>query len=230
MVRERRRSAGFSMVSSSDRKRRVGLGVEAWNRRLHYFLGLYFLLFIWLFAFTGLLLNHPRWRLSRMPNDAQPAYEHTIQDPSGETALARAQDVIRQLGLRGEIDWPQASPQPDRMDFNVVHPRLAVQVRVDLRTARASVRQTERPWWSAFTISHTFSGWHYNVPTTRRDWLLTSVWTIAMDALAMGLLVMVFGSYYMWYRLKTKRTLGFIALGAGWFVCGLFVLGLAWGG
>lgn len=216
------------MALSSNRERRLGPRLEAWNRRVHYFLGLYFLLFIWLFSFTGLLLNHPRWRLSRIPNDAKPAYEQTIHVPSGETELVRAQDVIRQLGLRGEIDWPQASPQPDRLDFNVVYPRQASQVRVDLRTMRATVRQTDRSWWPALTISHTFSGSRYNAPTTRRDWLLTTVWTIAMDALAIGLLVMVVGSYYMWYRLKTKRTLGFIALGAGWFACGLFVLGLAW--
>ena len=218
------------MALSSSRARRVGRRLEAWNRRLHYFLGLYFVLFIWLFSVTGLLLNHPRWRLSRIPNDANPAYEQTIGIPSGDTELARATDVIRQLGLRGEIDWPQTSPQPGRLDFNVVYPRQATQVRVDLRTLRATVRQTDRPLWSALTISHTFSGWRYNAPTTRREWLLTSVWTIAMDALAIGLLVMVFGSYYLWYRLKTKRTLGFIALGIGWFACGLFVLGLGWRG
>ena len=30
-----------------------------WNRRVHFYLGLYLLFFTWLFAFTGLLLNHP---------------------------------------------------------------------------------------------------------------------------------------------------------------------------
>jgi hypothetical protein len=55
--------------------------------------------------------------------------------------------------------------------------------------------------------------------------LLTSLWVVAMDALAVGLLVMVFGSYYMWYRLKVKRTLGWIALAGGLLSCGLFVLG-----
>ena len=35
--------------------------LEAWNRRLHFYLGLYLLFFIWLFALTGLLLNHPKW-------------------------------------------------------------------------------------------------------------------------------------------------------------------------
>lgn len=217
------------MASSSDVTRRLGSGLEAWNRRVHYFLGLYFLLFIWLFSFTGLLLNHPRWRVSRIPNDANPVYEQAIQSPSGATELARAQDVIRQLGLRGEIDWP-ASRQPDRLDFDVVYPRQAAQVRVDLRTLRATVRKIDRPLWPALTISHTFSGSRYNAPATHRDWLLTSVWTFAMDALAIGLLIMVCGSYYMWYRLKPKRTLGAIALGAGCFTCGLFVFGLAWRG
>jgi hypothetical protein len=49
-----------------------------------------------------------------------------------------------------------------------------------------------------------------------------------MDALAIGLLVMVIGSYYMWYRLKSKRTRGWIALTAGFLSCGLFVFGFSW--
>jgi len=47
------------MSSLSDSRRPTGAVLEAWNRRLHYYLGLYFLLFLWLFSFTGLLLNHP---------------------------------------------------------------------------------------------------------------------------------------------------------------------------
>jgi hypothetical protein len=38
---------------------------------------------------------------------------------------------------------------------------------------------------------------------------------------------MVFGSYYMWYRLKPERSLGWMALVAGFVSCGLlFVFGL----
>ena len=74
---------------------------------------------------------------------------------------------------------------------------------------------------------HTFSGSRYNSLATSRDWMLTSAWVLAMDALAAGLLVMVFGSYYMWYRLKPKRTLGWIALSAGVVTCGFFVFGLS---
>jgi hypothetical protein len=214
------------MASSSNRGRRVGAVVETWNRRLHYYLGLYFLLLVWLFSFTGLLLNHPRWPLSRIPNEPTAPYERTIASPSGDTDLARAIDVVRQLGLRGEIDWPQASQAPGRLDFNVTYPKRATQVRADLARNRATVQQVDRSFWSAFRISHTFSGSRYNSPGTSRDWMLTSVWVFAMDALAAGLLVMVLGSYYMWFRLKPKRTLGWIVLTAGCLSCALLVFGL----
>jgi hypothetical protein len=203
---------------------------ESWNRRLHYYLGLYFLLFLWLFSFTGLLLNHPRWPLSRIPNDANPAYERTIDAPSGATDLARARDVVRQLGLAGDIDWPPAAQAPDRLDFNIAYPKQAAQVAVDLARKRATIRQVDRRFWSAFRIMHTFSGSRYNAPGTSRDWIVTTVWVAAMDALAAGLLLMVCGSYYMWYRIKPERTLGWMALLAGCLACGVFVFGFTWRG
>jgi hypothetical protein len=218
------------MRSPSSRSRRLGAAVEAWNRRIHYYLGLYFLLFLWLFSFTGLLLNHPRWALSRIPNESNPPYERTIEAPIGYTDLARAHDVMRQLDLVGEIDWPQGSQPQGRLDFNMAYPKQATQVRVDLINRRATVQQVDRSVWSALRISHTFSGSRYNNPTTSRDWMLTSLWVFAMDAFAAGLLIMVFGSYYMWYALEQKRTLGWLALGAGFVTCGLFVFALAWRG
>ena len=215
------------MASPSRSGRRLGAALEAWNRRLHYYLGLYFLLFLWLFSVTGLLLNHPRWRLSRIPNEPNPPYDRTIEQPSGETDLAKARDVMRQLGLRGEIDWPQTPQAPGRLDFNVAYPKQAAQVRVDLARRRATVQQIERSFWSALRISHTFSGSRYNNPAASRDWVLTSLWVFAMDAVAAGLILMVCGSYYMWYRLKARRTLGWVVLAAGCCSCAVFVFGLS---
>ena len=213
------------MPSPSERGPRIGVVLETWNRRLHYYLGLYFVLFLWLFSFTGLLLNHPRWALSRIPNEPTAAYERTVDLPGGDSETARAHDLMRQLGLKvGEIEWPPRTP--DRFDFNIAVPGRAVQVQVDLLTRRATVQQIDRSLWSAARISHTFSGWRYNNPANSRDWLPTSLWVFAMDALAVGLLVMVCGSYYMWYRIKSRRALGWIVLAAGFASCGLFVFGL----
>ena len=55
---------------------------------------------------------------------------------------------------------------------------------------------------------------------------MTSVWVLAMDALAAGLIVMVVGSYYMWWRLKKRRTLGVIVLAGGVLSCWVFVAGV----
>ena len=46
----------------------------------------------------------------------------------------------------------------------------------------------------------------------------------AMDALAAGLICMVLGSYYMWYRLKPRRALGVTVLVTGFLTCAALVI------
>lgn len=198
-----------------------------WNRRLHYYLGLYFLFFLLLFSITGLLLNHPRWAISGFSDRPTPRrVESPIAYPAGNTDLARARNVMRQLNLSGEIDWPTPVQSRGQLEFNVNRPKVATQVRADLAAGRAAVQSVERSFWEAFRISHTFSGSRYNTPRSDRDFYLTTLWVIAMDALAGGLLVMVFSSYYMWFQLKPDHRLGWIALGAGVLSCGWFIFGL----
>ena len=48
-------------TGKSPKAPRFRAGVERWNRKLHFYFGLFLLFFTWLFAFTGLLLNHPTW-------------------------------------------------------------------------------------------------------------------------------------------------------------------------
>lgn len=49
-----------------------------------------------------------------------------------------------------------------------------------------------------------------------------------MDAEAVGLILRVFSSFYMWYKLRQKRLLGAIVLWSGFLICGLFCTGLRW--
>jgi len=199
-------------------------GVESWNRKLHYYLGLYFLLFLWLFSLTGLMLNHQQW-FSDLYERRETTSDQLIEAPQGQTRPEQTRDLMRQLELRGEIDWPASQPV-GHIDFNVARPNGAVQVRVDLNAKRAYIKQFRNGGLHAFQIFHTFSGTRFNQPSSQRDWVVTSIWVLAMDALAAGLIVMVLGSYYMWWRLKKRKALGIAAFGAGLAACLLFVTGV----
>ena len=78
--------------SRDDYVRRVLDVFEVWNRRLHFYIGLYLLFFLWLFAFTGLILNHPGWTFAEFwPNRKQTAFEREIKPPPAGPDLAQAE-------------------------------------------------------------------------------------------------------------------------------------------
>jgi hypothetical protein len=197
--------------------------LEVWNRRLHYYLGLYCLFFLWLFSLTGLMLNHQQW-FTDLYERRQSSYDVPIETLVGDTQLELTRDAMRQLSLQGEIDWPAAQPV-GHLDFSVSRPNGSAQVRVDVNAKKAYVREFENGHLHAFQILHTFSGSRFNQPASRRDWVMTSIWVFAMDALSAGLIVMVLGSYYMWWRLKKRKALGAMVLCAGAASCAVFLLG-----
>ncbi|MBI5767672.1 MAG: PepSY domain-containing protein [Verrucomicrobia bacterium] len=201
--------------------------LRAWNRRLHFYLGLYFLFFIWLFALTGLLINHHEWKFAEFwPNRKVANTEQAIQLPAAETNLAKARDVMRQLSLTGEIQWVTTRPDPNRFDFRVARPGTNIEVQVDLKTARAKLQRTELNSWGILHTLHTFTGVRIGDAQNQRDWLLTTLWALAMDAVAAGLSVMVLSSLAMWWVLPGKKLGGALALAAGTIMCGWFLVGL----
>lgn len=200
-----------------------------WNRRVHYYLGLYLLFFIWLFAFTGLLLNHPRWQFGQFwPNRIQSTTEHTLASVTAVTDIDRARGVMRQLGIAGEVQWPATQPPNGPFTFQVTRPGLVVDVKADLSAGRATLLRTQLNAWGVMHVLHTFIGAPAADLRNRRDWTLTTVWALSMDAVAAGLIVMVLGSYVMWFRLSTKRVGGVVALALGFISCGAFIGALRW--
>src|SRR5262245_27884711 len=88
--------------------RQIWAGFERWNRKLHFYAGLFLLFFVWLFAFSGLVLNHPSWRFTEFwTNRAQSKYERDLVVPGPEAKgdLAQARAIMGQLGIVGEILW-----------------------------------------------------------------------------------------------------------------------------
>jgi hypothetical protein len=194
-------SATERHLAAEEPSRRFAQTFEIWNRKLHYYLGLYFLFFLWLFAFTGLLLNHS-WQFTEFwPIRQVSTVERQIQPTPPGDDLEKARDLMRQLGIQGEVEWTAARLNPPQLNFRVNRPGHNAEIKADMNQGRATVQLTTVNIWGVMRVLHTFTGVRMNDATNQRDWLLTSIWAISMDAVAIGLILMVFSSYYMWYRL-----------------------------
>lgn len=210
---------------------RLRVRLERWNRRLHYFVGLYLLFFLWLFAITGLVLNHPNWSFAESwSKRTDTNSEHSIRalGPEQKGDLAQAREIMGQLGIKGEILWTTTRASPGQFDFQVRRPGHYYFIKADLALNRVTLRHSEVNLWGVMKALHVFSGVSLDDPRQSRDWRLTWVWAISMDAVAAGLIFIVLSSLYLWWERRETRLMGAMVLGCGTVVCGLFVIGLRW--
>jgi hypothetical protein len=199
-----------------------------WNARVHYYLGLYFLFFIWLFAVTGLLLNHGMWGMGDIQRSRTTAKsEHRVTLPKTGTPLGDAKDLMRQLQVDGEIQWLSTPADGRRFDFRVTRPGVQVEVKTDLQEATSVVERTTGNALATMRTLHVFTGVRFADPKNDRDWILTTVWAYAMDAIALGLIAMVATGVMIWLQANGPRWPGLVALAVGVACCAWFVAGVA---
>jgi len=211
--------------------RRVWAGFERWNRKFHFYVGLFLLFFVWLFAFSGLVLNHPSWHFTEFwSNRTQSSYERDIAVPGPDAKgdLGQAREVMGQLGIVGEILWTTTRTDPNQFEFQVRRPGHFFFIKADLARKRVAVQQSDVNLWGVMRALHAFTGVQMDDPRNSRDWVLTSVWAYSMDAIAAGIIFMVLSSLLMWFKLPQKRISGAVVLVLGTLLCGWFCVGLRW--
>lgn len=207
--------------------RRRELRIRAWTRRLHNYVGLYLLLFLWLFSVSGLVLNHSAWSAARFWDARQEATaERAIRAPVVTGDVAMAAELMRQLGIVGEVGETKRHPDGARFDFQVVKPGQVFRVETRLDSARARVTEIRLNAWGVVDALHKFTGVKMDEPARTRDWMWTRVWSLAMDALALGLAFLVLSGLYLWYRRAETRRSGLVALVAGLACCAFFLYGM----
>jgi hypothetical protein len=206
-------------------------GFERWNRKLHFYAGLFFLFFMWLFSVSGLVLNHPAWAFAESWNNRHETnYVREIKAiaPEVKDDLPQALEIMKQLGIEGEILWTTPRTNPNLFIFQVRRPGHFFFLNADLARQSVAIRHSEVNLWGVIKVLHVFSGAPTANPPNTRDWALTAVWAFSMDAVAAGLIFMVLSSLYMWWKFPEKRLPGLLALGLGTLSCGLFCVGLRW--
>src|SRR6266576_3905967 len=133
-------------------------GFERWNRKLHFYAGLFLLFFVWLFAFSGLLLNHPTWTFAEFWTSREETnYERDITVPSADVKgdLAQVHDILKQLKIEGEIMWTTTRTDPNQFDFQVRRPGHFFFIKADLAQKHVTVRQAEVNQWGMIKALHT---------------------------------------------------------------------------
>lgn len=185
-----------------------------WNRKLHIHLGLFLLLFIWLFAFSGLLLNHGDWKFASFWKERkEQKTTMPITVPPNLDSAGMIQNITQQLGIKGDIR--ELKINQDSVDFRAIVPGHIRNIHVDLKKGLCTQNEMRFNPWGVIRTLHTFNGVDKDNPTRPSGWILALIWKYTMDGIAIGLILLCLSSFIMWYDLKRGRLLGFVLLTAG---------------
>lgn len=186
----------------------------SWNRTLHIHLGLLLLLFIWLFSFSGLLLNHSQWKFASFWEQREERKTETdLVIPNDLDSAAIIQNVLHQLKLKGEVS--EVSYSADSIDMRVSFPGTVRDLHVDIRKGKVFQKEIHFNWWGKLRTLHTFNGANKGNPQVPPNWIITYIWRFAMDGIAIGLILLCMSSWIMWYKIRKDYMWGSIILIAG---------------
>lgn len=202
---------------------KLSRAVESWNQKLHIYVGLFLLLFLWLFSLSGLLLNHSQWEFASFWEEREEnEFNYEIDVPvSADSALVIA-SIMKQLQAEGEVNNINISA--NSLYFRVSKPGRIKNITVDLLTQHANVKEIKFNSWGIIRTLHTFNGVNNNAPQGKPNWIITQIWRFTMDVVAIGLIFLCISSWYMWYKTSKNLTIGLLVFGTGVASAAFFVL------
>jgi hypothetical protein len=197
-----------------------------WSRKFHIHLGLFLLLFIWLFSLSGLLLNHGnKWKFARFwdeRNEKTTLISVHLDSKLDSSELLK--NIMVQLKISGEISRVYLSA--DSLDFRVSVPGHERNLHFNRKEGTCIQKELIFNGWGKLRILHTFNGINKDHPEIPPNWIVTRIWQFAKDAIATGLILICISSWIMWYGSRTKYRWGLpvILLGIAISVYFLFLI------
>lgn len=196
-----------------------------WSRKIHLYIGLCLLLFIMLFGFSGLLLNH-HWEFAEFwENRKEISYDKTIQLSDEREQEALVQEIMEKLQLHGTIINPGFSDDSLLLNFIVAKPGTRYDVQTHLNTGKIMIKEAKFNSWGTMRNLHVIRNPSPKEQHERLPSALASVWSISIDIIALGLIVICLLGWFLWFHAGRKRFyLGLISLAAGFSICIYFLL------
>lgn len=196
------------------------VSLKKWNRKIHIYLGLFLLFFIWLFGISGVLLNH-HWDFSNSwEKKIVSNYEETITIGPEREKQQLVQEIIAKLNLAGSIFNPRYTNDSTGLNFIVAKPGTRYDVEASLTDGKILIKESRFDQWDVMKTLHKLRNSTPNEEGSRYHHLLASVWSFSMDIVATGLIIICLGGWYLWWQVNKKRFyLGLISISLGFVLC-----------
>jgi hypothetical protein len=189
--------------------------------RAHLYAGLFISPFVVLYAFTAVAFNHTLARKAQ--EKASRTESISVRADLSKDNLPLAADILRQLGIEGEIIF--VGRNPGSLYIPVALPGENITVNVDLASLTASVAREETGAYGALLYLHKSPGPH--VSAIRGNWWPTRLWRVLADSTVLLTLFLTVSGIYLWLAIGLPWRTGFILAGGGSFIFLLLIVLLA---
>jgi len=181
-------------------------------RSLHLYIGLFISPFVLIFAISVLVINHPQVIDKITPAKKIPAVNVRLDSiPLGSSNLLTAKAIIKKLDITGEVDYINKSDSI--IFFPVRTPGKLFNVNVNTRTKMASITRTDLGALRGTIFMHFMPGPHN--ASLRGNSGFIKVWRLLSDTTVYALLFITISGIFLWYFIKSERTLGWYSLAIG---------------
>lgn len=191
------------------------------SRKLHIHLGLLLLIFIWLFSLTGLILNHGNWKFASFWEEREESIiNFTVPDSVLKNPSPQAR-AMKFLKISGEVQLQQKTSEI--LEFRVQSPGMVNDIHIDLANGSGTKKVLKYNMWGKLRTLHTFNGMNEENPSQSPNWVITNIWRFAMDAIAIGLIIICVSSWMMWYKVRKEYKMGYVILISSFITAGYFI-------
>src|SRR6266704_3929271 len=187
-------------------------------RDLHLYLGLFISPFVLVFAISVFFLVHS-W-LPRIATETSTTrvvsalpLPQDLTTLSGRPLINGLRPTLEKAAVPGEVGFVRHMVKEQKLIIPVTIPGRETTVSISIANREATFVTRETGLADALVILHKFPGQH--VPNIRMNWFAMKAWGWMADATVYLILFISVSGIYLWYVLRTERSVGFILLFAG---------------
>jgi len=195
-------------------------GLIKWNRKIHIYLGLFLLLFIWLFGISGLLLNHHWDFANSWERRKELSYDKTIEISQEREKRLLVVEILNKLDLSGTVVNLRYSTDSVFLNFIVSKPATRYEIQAGLNDGKIMIKESNFDQWEIMRTLHKLRNPTQKEQDGHYQPVLAFIWSLSIDVVSVGLIVICLGGWYMWLQVGKKRLyFGLISITGGFILC-----------